>query len=406
MTAMPVVAGPIWSGLIGQDEVVQQLAHAVVDAEALRRGERGPAMTHAWLITGPPGSGRSTAATSFAAALACPDQGCGTCQACRMGPAGGHPDVHVVVAQGLSYGVDDARELVRQSSLSPVESPWNVFVIEDADRFTDEAVRALLKAIEEPPPHVVWILCAPSLEDVEPTIASRTRHVSLRTPTTASVARVLQEAYGIDAAMATFAARASQGHIGRARALATDEHARRRRQEVLRVPFELRDVPSCMAQAAVLMEAATDDARTITDALDEAENSQLQAAYGAGAEGVTKGRVQRLMSRDQKELADTQKSRAKRVVVDQVDRVVIDLMGLYRDVLVLQVGADVELINAEMHPQLQTLAERSSQADTGRRLAALAHARQQLRANVAPILLLESLMVELRDPWIRTVPLG
>lgn len=400
-----IAPAPIWQRLVGQDEVVAQFAHAVRDADAIRRGERGPAMTHAWLVTGPPGSGRSTAATSFAAALACQSDGCGTCQACRMGPSGGHPDVHVVVAQGLSYGVDDARELVRQSSLSPVEAPWNVFVIEDADRFTDEAVRALLKAIEEPPPHVVWILCAPSIEDVEPTIASRTRHVGLRTPTTSSVAHVLQESYGIDAAMATFAARASQGHIGRARALATDEHARRRRQEVLRVPFELRDVPSCLAQAATLMEAATEDARGLTDPLDESEVTRLNASYGAGAEGVTKGRVQRLMSRDLKELTDAQKSRAKRVVVDQVDRVIIDLIGLYRDVLVLQVGGDVDLINAEMHPQLQTLADRSTTADTGRRLQALAHARQQLRANVVPLLILESLMVELRDPWIRTAPI-
>jgi len=396
----------IWDRLVGQDEVVDQLARAVTDAEAMRRGERGPAMTHAWLITGPPGSGRSTAATSFAAALACAVGGCGTCQTCRMSPTNGHPDVHVVAAEGLTYGVEDARELVRQASLSPVEAPWNVFVIEDADRFTDEAVRALLKSIEEPPPHVVWILCAPSIEDVEPTIASRTRHVCLRTPTAASVAQVLQQAYGVDAAMATFAARASQGHIGRARALATDEHARLRRQEVMRVPFELRDVPSCYAQAAGLMAAATEDARSITDALDEQELSGLSAAYGMGSEGVTKVRIQRLMSKDLKDLTKVQESRQKRTVVDQVDRVIIDLMGLYRDVLVLQVGGDVDLINAEMHPQLATLAERSTAADTGRRLQGLAHARLQLKANVSPQLLLESLMIELRDPWIRTAQLA
>jgi len=395
----------IWNQLVGQDEVVQQLSRAVTDADALRRGERGPAMTHAWLITGPPGSGRSTAATSFAAALACPEGGCGTCQTCRMSPVNGHPDVHVVAAEGLTYGVDDARELVRQSSLSPVEAPWNVFVVEDADRFTDEAVRSLLKSIEEPPPHVVWILCAPSVEDVEPTIASRTRHVSLRTPTPASVAQVLQDAYGVDPAMATFAARASQGHIGRARALATDEHARLRRQEVMRVPFELRDVPSCYAKAAGLMAAATEDARAITDAIDDAEVSSLNSAYGMGSEGVTKVRIQRLMSKDLKELTKTQESRQKRTVVDQVDRVIIDLMGLYRDVLLLQVNGDVDLINAEMHPQLATIAERSSSADTARRLQALAHARLQLKANVSPQLILEALMVELRDPWIRTAQL-
>jgi DNA polymerase-3 subunit delta' len=266
-------------------------------------------------------------------------------------------------------------------------------------------VRALLKSIEEPPPHVVWILCAPSVEDVEPTIASRTRHVSLRTPTPASVAQVLQDAYGVDPAMATFAARASQGHIGRARALATDEHARLRRQEVMRVPFELRDVPSCYAQAAGLMAAATEDARAITDAIDDAEVSSLNSAYGMGSEGVTKVRIQRLMSKDLKELTKAQESRQKRTIVDQVDRVIIDLMGLYRDVLLLQVNGDVDLINAEMHPQLATIAERSSPADTARRLQALAHSRLQLKANVSPQLILEALMVELRDPWIRTAQL-
>ena len=252
------MAPAIWDRLIGQQHVVDELARAVEDAGRILVGESGPGMTHAWLVTGPPGSGRSTAATCFATALVCPEDGCGVCEACRTAPAGGHPDVDLVTAEGLSYSVKEARDLVHDASLSPIKSPWHVVVLEDADRLTDQAVNVLLKALEEPPPHTVWILCAPSVEDVLPTIASRTRHVPLRTPSTQDVAELLVEAYGVDIAMASFAARASQGHIGRARALARDEHARMRRHEVMRIPFHLLDVPSCFTAAANLLDAASD----------------------------------------------------------------------------------------------------------------------------------------------------
>ncbi len=391
----------IWSRLVGQDAVVAQLSHAVDDAERIRLGDPGPGMTHAWLITGPPGSGRSTAATAFAAALACPEDGCGACDTCRTVPLGAHPDVDVVQAPGLSYGVDDARDLVLRASLSPIRAPWHVIVVEDADRLTEQAVNVLLKVLEEPPPHTVWVLCAPSVEDVLPTIVSRTRHVPLRTPSAGDVAHLLVEADGIDEVMAAFAARASQGHIGRARALARDEHARLRRVEVLRLPFALGDVPSCFAAASRLLEAATEDARAITDPLDAAEEENLLAEYGDGASGVTKAKLTRLMSSASKEMERRQKARRTRTVRDQVDRALVDLLGLYRDVLVIQLDASVELINEEMRPQLSQLASRSTENDTGRRLRALAHAREQIEYNVTPQLALESLMVELRDPWLR-----
>jgi DNA polymerase-3 subunit delta' len=392
---------PIWDRLVGQDMVVRELTHAVEHAELVLRGEHGPGMTHAWLVTGPPGSGRSTAATCFAAALLCPEHGCGVCDACRLAPVGAHPDVDVIVAEGLSYKTEEARDLVIRASMSPIIGPWHVIVVEDADRLTDHAVNVLLKSLEEPPPHTVWVLCAPSVEDVLPTIVSRTRHVPLRTPSTEDVAHLLYRSYQVDASMAAFAARASQGHIGRARALATDEHARLRRQEVLRIPLQLHDVPSCFTAAANLLEAATEDARALTDPLDDTENENLQAEYGDGASGITQARLKKMMAKAAKDLTGRQKTRRTRMVRDQVDRALLDLMGLYRDVLVLQFDGDVELINEEMRPQLAQLAARSVVNDTGRRLAAIAYCRDQIGANVTPQLALESLMVELKDPWIR-----
>lgn len=378
-----------------------ELSHAVADAERIRHGEHGPAMTHAWLVTGPPGSGRSTAATCFATALACPEDGCGVCEVCRTAPAGGHPDVDLIATDTLSYKTGDARDLVLRASMSPISAPWHVVVIEDADRLTDQAVNVLLKSLEEPPPHTVWVLCAPSVEDVLPTIVSRTRHVPLRTPSTADVAALLVETDGVDEAMATFAARASQGHIGRARALARDEHVRGRRQEVLSIPGQLTDVPSCFAAAAALLAAATQDARAITDRLDATEDADLASEYGDGAVGITAARVKRLMSSASKDLVARQKTRRTRTVRDQVDRALVDLLGLFRDVLVLQVDGTVELINDQMRPQLGALAASSTANDTGRRLRALAYCRQQIEANVTPQVALESLMVELKDPWIR-----
>ena len=382
----------VWDALIGQDDVVEELAHAATDPAA---------MTHAWLITGPPGSGRSTAAVAFAAALQCPDHGCGTCSICTSALNGSHPDVDLVRSETLSYGVDDARELVLKASVVPADSPWHIVVIEDADRLTDSAVNVLLKVLEEPPPHLVWVLCAPSPEDVLPTIRSRTRSIHLRTPSTTEVAEALRERYGVDPAMAAFAARASQGHIGRARALAVDEEARRRRQEVLRIPGGLRDLSSCFVAAEELLAMATEDAASITDALDAAEEESLMRAYGAGAEGVTKARFDKLAESALKALRKMQASRRKRAVRDQLDRALVDLLTFYRDVLVLQMDAGVPLVNDEMRTQLSQEASASTAADTGRRLDAIERGRLAVQANGALPLVLESMLVEVKDPLVR-----
>lgn len=388
----------VWSGLIGQNDAIEALARAVADARDV--ANPGPAMSHAWLITGPPGSGRSTAAGAFAAALQCPEDGCGECATCRTALSGAHPDVHIVHSDTLSYGVDDARELIVRSAVVPTGGPWHIVIVEDADRFTDDAANTLLKVLEEPPRHLVWVLCAPSAEDVLPTVRSRTRSIHLRTPSTSEVAAALQERYEVEPAMAAFAARASQGHIGRARALARDESTRTRRQEVLRIPASLRDLPACFTAAAHLLESATQDARTITDELDAREAADLRRAYGEGADGVSAARIDRMASRAMKDLEKAQKSRRTRAVRDQVDRALVDLMAYYRDVLVTQLDGTVPLINDEMRPQIQAEAARGDTAETTARLEALDRCRQSLAANGALPLVVEGLMVELKDPYI------
>jgi DNA polymerase-3 subunit delta' len=306
--------------------------------------------------------------------------------------------VVVVRPEGLTYGVDETRELISSAVMSPVDGHWRVMVVEDADRLTQQASNALLKSIEEPPPHTVWVLCAPSIEDVLPTIASRTRHVHLRTPPAEDVARLIVERHVVDPALASFAARASQGHIGRARALATDERARLRRQEVLRIPFELYDLPACFMCAANLIGAATEDAAAITAPLDEAEKGQTMAGFGADSGARATGQLKRSMDAAVKRLGDAQRLRSTRTVRDQIDRAMLDLLGLYRDVLVVQTQAPVPLINEEMRPQVTQLAVSSTMEDTVRRVDAIEHTRKSLSSNAAPLMLIEALMVTLKDP--------
>ncbi len=391
----------VWALVVGQ-LVVSTMQEAAADAARVAAGdEPSGAMTHAWLVTGPPGSGRSVVARAFGAALQCTADGeppgCGRCQGCRTAMAGSHPDVLMVATESLNLGVKEVRDLVRQAVLRPAEGRWQVIVIEDADRLTDEAADALLLSLEEPPPRTVWLLCAPAAEDISPTIRSRCRTVALRTPPTDDVAAFLVNE-GVDPGMAAFAGRAAQGHIGRARALATDERARQNRDEVLRLPTRLSDAPSALAAAAALLEAAEADAGAHCDKLDAKESSDLAAVIGSGHSRV---RGSAGMAKD---LQKRQKGRRTRVTRDFLDRALVDVLGFYRDVLRVQAGADADLINDEMRPSIERLAQASTSTVTARRMAAVVAARDALGANAAPLLTLEALALALRDPRPRSRP--
>ncbi|MFD5424513.1 DNA polymerase III subunit delta' [Streptomyces sp. NPDC127084] len=397
----------VWDDLVGQERVQEQLAAAARDADAVvtahAAGEAPPEvskMTHAWLFTGPPGAGRDTAARAFAAALQCtsPDRalggapGCGFCDGCHTSLVGTHADVEVVRTDLLSIGVKETRDLVRRAQLSPAVGRWQVIVLEDADRLTEGAGNVLLKAVEEPAPRTVWLLCAPSVEDVLPTIRSRCRHLTLRTPSVAAVADVLMRRDGIDPEAAAASARATQGHIDRARRLATDERARARRAVVLKVPLRVEDIGGCLKAAQELVDSAAEDAKQLAEEVDVKETEDLKAALGAAAGG----RMPRGTAGAMKELEDRQKRRRTRTQRDSLDLALTDLTGFYRDVLVIQLGSGLPLANDDVRDALDRVAQSSGPERTLRRIEAVLACREALDANVAPLLAVEAMTVALR----------
>ncbi|HTX85504.1 MAG TPA: DNA polymerase III subunit delta' [Streptosporangiaceae bacterium] len=390
---------PVFGELIGQETVIDQLQRAV---EASARGiaapdraDRGPGgMTHAWLFTGPPGSGRSMAARAFAAALLCDRQGCGECPSCRQIAAGTHADLLLVRPDGLSYGVRQTRDLVLKAAAAPVSGRWRIVLFEDADRSTEQAANALLKAIEEPAPRTVWLLCAPYADDLPTTIRSRCRLVTLVTPRASAVAEML-EREGVPAERARAAALAAQGHVGRARRLATDEEAARRRAEVLRVPGQVGTLGQALKAAAALVKAADAEATATTQELDEPEREALRRAFGEGSTGKGVATALRGGAGALRDLEERQKSRATRLKRDSLDRALLDLAGYYRDVLAVQLGASVELANEAREAELRQLAQASPPGGTVRRIEAIMRCRQRLAANAAPLLAVEELTLVL-----------
>src|ERR1022692_919600 len=379
-------AGAVFARLAGQDAVVAELASAA-------SGGAG-AITHAWLFTGPPGSGRSVAARAFAAAVLCDRHGCRDCPSCRQVAAGSHADLLLVRPDGLSYGVKQTRDLVLRAATAPVYGRWRVVLFEDADRATEQAANALLKAIEEPAPRTIWLLCAPSAADLPTTIRSRCRLVTLRIPPTGAVAYALA-AGGGGKEQALAAARAAQGHIGRARRLATDPEAAQRRAAVLRVPMQATALGPALAAAAALVKAADAEATAATGELDEPEREALRKAFGAGSTGKGVAAAIRGGAGALKDLEDRQKSRATRLKRDSLDRALLDLAGFYRDVLAVQFGAEVELANAGHHDELAKLAAAGSPEATVRKIEAIMACRDRLAVSVAPLLAVEEMTLAL-----------
>ena len=392
----------VFAGLVGQDEAVETLRLAAATAAAIVRGETDEVttaggMTHAWLFTGPAGSGRSVAARAFAAALQCPDGGCGHCQACHTASTGTHADVRFVVPEGLTIGVAEMRALVLRAQSAPTAGRWQVLLVEDADRLTEQAGNALLKAIEEPPPRTVFLLCTPSThpEDVSVTIRSRCRTVPLRQPSAEAVAAVLIYRDGTDPKQAAWAAAAAQGHVGRARRLANDPQARARRDAVLAIPRRLTGIGACFDAASALIAAAEAEANAISSEVDTRERAEMETALGAGGTGKGAAGAVRGSAGILKDLERRQRSRSTRAQRDALDRALIDLAGFYRDVLVRRFGASVPLVHLDAAEMSANAASKWTAEGALRRLQAIIECREAIELNVKPRIAVEAMMLAL-----------
>lgn len=371
----------VWDTLIGQPDALTALQRASADERP----------THAWLFTGPPGAGRETAALAFAAALLCErelgQRGCGACRSCQTVLSGSHADFVHFRTEKTQITIDEARDFVVRAQDRPAVGRWRVMLIEDADRMPERTSNVLLKAIEEPPPHTIWLLTAPSPADVLVTIRSRCRPVNLKVPTTDAVTAALVSG-GHAPEAAELAARMSQGNLEVARRLAEDEDARKRRSRVVHLPISLPTVAAAMEAADELISIAEAEAEADASARNDTERAALLMSLGY-EDGERLSPTHRSQLR---QLEEDQKRRAKRIQTDTLDRFLADIQTVLRDVLTLQLRTDSELINAHLGQGLYDYAAAESAERTLAHLDAVAATRRRLKSNASPRLAFEAMM--------------
>ena len=375
---------PIWHEMAGQEEAVAQVALAVK--------KRDEGVFHSWLITGPPGSGRSNLALAFASALQCPEQGCGTCHSCIVAKAGTHPDIAVLSTDKVQITIAEIRELVKSAAFGSAMGKFKILIIEDADRMHPTASNVLLKTLEEPPANTIWILCAPSEVDMLPTIRSRVRRVGLKVPSVDDVAKLLVERDGIAPKLARQTAAEAQSHVGMARRLATSPEARARRRETLVSAIKIVDVTDAIIASEKWLELARKDATALSKERDEEERAALLHSMGLTPSDT----IPAALRSEFKALDEAQKRRNSRSLRDALDRIFVDLLALYRDVLSLQLGGGVELVNEDLTAEIIDLAGKSNSPKTIKKLDAIEEARLRISRNVRDVTVLDALGASLR----------
>lgn len=369
----------VFDELVGQEAAIAQIREAATPDSS--------SMTHAWLIVGPAGSGRSTLARAFADTLV--SRGTPEPDISAQVMAGSHPDVTILATERVTIAIDEVRQLVTQSYFSPSVSPYRVIIIEDADRMTERTSNVLLKALEEPPPRTVWVLCAPSIQDVLPTIRSRTRVVTLTTPTAEEVADLICRRESIDPDRALMAAREAQSHVGMAMRLATDDEVWARRDETVRAVLEVVSVSQAVATAARLVEIAGEDQKALLEKLDQQERDAQLRSMGIEPGGTIPPNLRAGV----KELEENQKRRHTRALRDGVDRILTDISSVLRDVLMVKLGSGQDLVNERFRGAIEQKASQVSAADVLWWLDEVSQARERIESNTPPVLALEAMLI-------------
>lgn len=379
----------VWESIIGQKPVSDMLS-------AIATGDSSK-LAQSWLICGPPGSGRSNLARAFAAALESPDHGLDAepTRVTRQVLAGTHPDVSILATDKVTIGIDEVRELITVSEQMPSTAPWRIIIIEDVDRMLERTTNVLLKEIEEPAEHCIWLLCAPSAQDVLPTIRSRTRIVNLAVPQPDAVAQWLERSNGIEASVAEQAARLAEGHIGIAKLYATDERVRSERDELVAGVLNLQRASDAVLLADRLNADAKSQAEHDVERVAAREQADFRRINGLGESDrippKLRGAYNAIAKKDEIKRKATRRSR------DVLDRALNSIASVYRDVAVLQNNAEesVGIINREHRAAIAELAAGMSRQGAVARLDHVAVARKRLNGNGNPLLVFEALFCAL-----------
>lgn len=379
----------VWDSLVGQQPVIDVLSR-------IAQGDPGQ-ITQSWLICGPPGSGRSNMARAFAAALESPDHGMSAepTRVTQQVLAGTHPDVTVLTTNKVTIGIDQVREIITTSEQMPATAPWRIIIIEDVDRMLERTTNVLLKEIEEPAEHCIWLLCAPSAQDVLPTIRSRTRIVNLAVPSTQAVAGFLTSTTNVEPKVAQRAARLAEGHIGIAKLYATDERVMSDRDELVVGVLNLARASDAVLLAGNLIDNAKAQAEADANRITAGQEAEFRRINGlAPSDRIPpklRGAFNQIAKKDDVKRLVTRRTR------DVLDRALNSIASIYRDVAVLQNNAEdsVGLINLENRSSITELSVRLNRAGAVTRLDEVAHARKRLAGNGNPLLVFESLFCAL-----------
>ena len=379
----------VWDSLVGQKPVIDMLSR-------IAQGDPSQ-ITQSWLICGPPGSGRSNMARAFAAALESPDHGMSAepTRVTQQVLAGTHPDVTVLTTNKVTIGIDQVREIITTSEQMPATAPWRIIIIEDVDRMLERTTNVLLKEIEEPAEHCIWLLCAPSAQDVLPTIRSRTRIVNLAVPSTQAVAGFLTSTTNVEPKVAQRAARLAEGHIGIAKLYATDERVMSDRDELVVGVLNLARASDAVLLAGNLIDNAKAQAEADANRITAGQEAEFRRINGlAPSDRIPpklRGAFNQIAKKDDVKRLVTRRTR------DVLDRALNSIASIYRDVAVLQNNAEdsVGLINLENRSSLTELSVRLNRAGAVTRLDEVAHARKRLAGNGNPLLVFESLFCAL-----------